>query len=110
MLCFKFQQNRTINEHFDFFEGRGRGGADLNLNYYWYAYEIVGFHMKMFCFKFQQNRTINEEFDFWRGGQRDPHIYILISIIIGTHMKLLGRTINEKKIEGGRQVVPIYKF
>ena len=27
MLHFKFNQNRTINEEFDFFEGGGRGGA-----------------------------------------------------------------------------------
>ena len=26
MFCFKFQQNRTINEELDFIEGRG-GGA-----------------------------------------------------------------------------------
>ena len=27
MLHFKFHQNRTINEEFDFFEGGGGGGA-----------------------------------------------------------------------------------
>ena len=25
MLCFKFHQNRTINEEFDYFEGEGGG-------------------------------------------------------------------------------------
>ena len=25
MLCFRFHQNRPINEEFEFFEGRGRG-------------------------------------------------------------------------------------
>ena len=41
MLCFKFEQNRTINEKFDIFEGKGVGG--LNLNYYWYTHEMVEF-------------------------------------------------------------------
>ena len=27
MFCFKFQQNHTINEEFDFFEGGGGIGA-----------------------------------------------------------------------------------
>ena len=27
MLFFKFQQNRTIKEQFDFFEGRGKGAV-----------------------------------------------------------------------------------
>ena len=47
MLSFKFQQNRTINEQFDFFEGK-RGGPsylNFNLNYYWYTYETVGFQI-----------------------------------------------------------------
>ena len=39
---FKFEQNRTINEQFYFFEGRGGG---LNFDYYWYTYEIVGFQI-----------------------------------------------------------------
>ena len=40
MFGFKFQQNRNINEEFDFFEGGRGGGAkgllfiNLNLNYY----------------------------------------------------------------------------
>ena len=40
MFCSKFQQNRTINEEFDFFWGRGGGGKgtpfiNLNFNCYW---------------------------------------------------------------------------
>ena len=39
MLSFKFQQNRTINEEFDFIEGgrRGKGTRleNYNLNDYW---------------------------------------------------------------------------
>ena len=44
MLCFKFEQNCTINKQFDFFEDRG-GGVKFNFNYYWYTYEIVGFQI-----------------------------------------------------------------
>ena len=55
MLCFKFEQNCTINEQFDFFEAKVGGG--LNLNYHWYTHEIVDFQ-----FKFQQNHTISEDF------------------------------------------------
>ena len=41
MLRFKFQQNRTINEGFDFFDREEGGEAmglpiiNLNLDYYW---------------------------------------------------------------------------
>ena len=91
-LIFKFQQNRTINEHFDFFEGKRGGGGGWQylsfiLNYYWYTYENVAFqisakfewggvpiykfqsqllwaNMKVFSFKIQQIRIINEKFDF----------------------------------------------
>ena len=39
MLCFKCQQNRTVNEEFDFFEGgagaTGRPFINCNLNYYY---------------------------------------------------------------------------
>ena len=66
----------------------------------------------MFRFKFQQNRTINEEFYFMKGGrgQRDPHLWILISIIFRKYMKMFcfkfqkNQTINEKFyfLKGGR--------
>ena len=68
--------------------------------------------MKMLSFKFQQNCTINEQSDFFEGKRGgDPHIQILISIIIGTHMKWLGikfeqnRTLNEEFVsfEGERE-------
>ena len=52
--------------------------------------------MKTFGFKFQTNRTINEEFELFEGGGEDPpagngglNAWILISIIIGKHMKML---------------------
>ena len=47
MLCFKINQNRTVNEEFDFFEMRGGGEVgplggyggplfiNFYLNYYW---------------------------------------------------------------------------
>ena len=61
MLCFKFNQNRTINENFTLTPFK-----KLNLNYY-------GKHMQVFCFKFQQNNTIKEEFDFFKGeGEEGP--------------------------------------
>ena len=58
MLCFKFQQNRTINEQFDFleeggFEEKGASFINFSLNYYWHSYKNV-------LFKFQQNRNVNE--------------------------------------------------
>ena len=58
MFCFKFQQNRTINEEFDIFEGEGQWDHHLSI----LISNVIGRHMKMFCFKFQQNRTVNEEF------------------------------------------------
>ena len=44
MLGFKFQQNHTINQQFDFFEGGGVASGrvkwplfiNFNLNYYWF--------------------------------------------------------------------------
>ena len=73
MLCFKFEQNCTINIQFDFFEGRegwreemGTPFLNLNLNYYWYTYELLFFSPS----KFQQNRTINEEYGFFEWGER----------------------------------------
>ena len=71
MLGFKFEQNCTISEEFDFLRGWGKGSSLLIYKFY-----SIGNHMKMFCFKFQQNRTINEEFDFLRsegGEEGDSH-------------------------------------
>ena len=69
ILCLKFEQNRTLNEQFDFFEGKGGGGLNLI---------FIGKHMKLLCFKFQQNHTISEDFDFFEGGEggrgRGPHL------------------------------------
>ena len=51
MLHFKFQQNRTIKEEFDFFEGEKRGGGrgppfiNVNLKYYWYTYKNAPFQI-----------------------------------------------------------------
>ena len=41
MSSFKFQQNRPINQEFDFFEGGvGKGNPFKNFNlYYWKTYE-----------------------------------------------------------------------
>ena len=47
MLAFKFEQNRTINEQFDFFEGRGTSFLNFNLNYYWYTYKTVLFQISV---------------------------------------------------------------
>ena len=65
-MCFKFEQNRTINGIFDFFEERGslkEGEPHLKI----VIKIIIGIHIKclFFFFKLQQNRTINEEFDFF---------------------------------------------
>ena len=67
MFCFKFNQNRQINEEFYVFKGRGGEGVSI----------IIGEHMKTLCFKFHQNHQINEEFDCWgfkgtRGFQGTP--------------------------------------
>ena len=71
---FKFDQNHTNNEEFNFFKGRGgewrrRGPPflNLNLNYYWLTYE-----MKILFLKFHQNRTINGEFNFFEGVGEGP--------------------------------------
>ena len=50
LLGLKFQQNRTINEEFDFFEGGGGEGAEefslnSNPNYHWKTYENVAFQI-----------------------------------------------------------------
>ena len=66
-LSFKFQQNRTLNEKFDFFEGKREAGTLI----FKFQSQLLLINMKMFCFKFQQNRTINEEFDFLRGRGGD---------------------------------------
>ena len=58
-MCFKFQQNRTMNEEFDFFRGWGPHLKILILI-------IISKHMKMLGFKFHQSRAINKEFDFWK--------------------------------------------
>ena len=73
MLRFKFHQNRTINEEFDFFEA-GKG-THLQIS----ILINIGKHMEILHHKFQQNRTINEELDFYekgrrmRGGEGDPY-------------------------------------
>ena len=66
MLCFIFQQNRTINDEFDFFEGGREGGMKRTPIYKILILIIIGKYMKIWCFKFHQNRAINKEFDFWR--------------------------------------------
>ena len=57
-MCFKFQQNVTINEQFHFFQGRAVGEewaelerrgtlfSNFNLNYYRYRYKNVPFKMQ----------------------------------------------------------------
>ena len=58
ILCFKFQQNRTINKEFDFFEGGNMWQGDPN---FLIVISITtGKYMKMLCFKYQQNENINE--------------------------------------------------
>ena len=64
ILCFKFNQNRTINTKFDFFEGERRGPWEGKIaSIHKFQYQLK--HMKIMCLKFNQNRTINEEFDLW---------------------------------------------
>ena len=69
-LGFKFEQNRTISDRFDFLRGEGGGARDHHL--YIIFSIIIGNHMKMFRSKFQQNRTLKEEFDFWWGREGSP--------------------------------------
>ena len=65
MLSFKFQQNRNINDEFDFLKvGRGEGGEGGRPPFINFNTIITGKHMKLFRFKFNQNRIINQEFDF----------------------------------------------
>ena len=61
MLRFTFQQNRTINDECDFFEG----GIKRTPIYKIVILIIIGEYMKIWCFKFHQNCAINKEFDFW---------------------------------------------
>ena len=64
-FCFKFHQNRTINEEFDFLDGKGSQGV-WGGSYSWILISIIiGKHTQLFCSKFHQNRTINVKFDFW---------------------------------------------
>ena len=49
--------------------------------------------MKMFRFKFDKKNTKNEEFDFFEGQgggeeEGDLHFKIVLSIIIGKHLKM----------------------
>ena len=61
MLCFKFQQNRTINKKFYFFElgGGGKEGGQGDSHLQIWISVIIGKQMK-----FHKNPTINEECDF----------------------------------------------
>ena len=67
MLCFKFEQNHTINELFDFFEGQGEREEEGDFHFKIVLWIIIGKHMKMFLFKFNQNRTITKNY-FFEGG------------------------------------------
>ena len=65
MLFFKFHQNPTIYEKFEFFEGGRDGGRgtpflNLNLDYYWYTYINVPFQIS-------PRSHHNEDFYFLRG-------------------------------------------
>ena len=64
---FKFQQKRTINEEYDFFDvGRGGGEGTPEGERASIHKCIIKKHMKVLCFKLHQNRTINDEFDIWK--------------------------------------------
>ena len=73
MLCFKFQENRTINEEFDILRGEGGSGTkespfiDFNFNCYWQTYEKVLFQISA-----KSYRKINEEFEFFEGEGEGP--------------------------------------
>ena len=47
MLCLKFQENRIINEEFDFWRGGGKVTPihKFNVNYYWQTCENVLFQI-----------------------------------------------------------------
>ena len=71
----------------------------------------------MFRLKFDQKNIINEEFDFFEGQgrgeeERDLHFKIVLSIIIGKHVKMFLFKFNRNRIvtmncffeEGGGKV------
>ena len=72
MLCFKFQQNRPINEEFYFLEGKGGETPEGKgaLIYIFFISFTIGKHMKILCFEFHRNPTINEELHFFEEGER----------------------------------------
>ena len=55
ILCFKFKQNYTINEEFDFFEEVGdlRGDKGFPIQIIVISI-IIGKHIEMLCFKIAQ--------------------------------------------------------
>ena len=60
MFRFKFDQNRTKNEEFDFFEGQGGGEEEVDLHFKILLSIIIGKYMKMFLFMFNRNWTITK--------------------------------------------------
>ena len=69
-MCFKFQQNRTINEQFDFLMGgRGKQGVPRGQRLPAFLIPLVLLVTVWKCWflKFNLNRKLYEEFDFWRG-------------------------------------------
>ena len=76
-MCFKFHQNRTIIDEFNFFE-EGEGGGAMGKGTPIDKFQLLLVNlMKMLSLRFNLNRTINEEFDFWgvkalRGRQGHP--------------------------------------
>ena len=56
MFRFKFDQNCTENEEFDFFEGQGEGEEEVDLYFkILLSIIIINKHMKMFLFKCNPN-------------------------------------------------------
>ena len=70
VFWFKFDQNRTKNEEFDFFKGQGGGEEEVDLHFKILLSIIIGKYMKMFLFKFNRNRTITKNYLF-EGGKDD---------------------------------------
>ena len=68
MFRFKFYQNLTKNEEFDFFEGQEGGEEEVDLHFKIVLSFIFGKYMKMFLFKFDRNRTIIKNY-FFEGGE-----------------------------------------